>query len=59
MSGDASPRTALAWPETRWYAYCPHCDAQNEVDADACESGAAHEQTCSVCHKNFSYRNGT
>jgi hypothetical protein len=50
---------AFAWSETKWYAECAHCGAKNEVEADACMSGASHDQTCEVCRKRFSFRAST
>lgn len=59
MSETTESRTAFAWPETKWYAECPHCFAKNDVGSCDCLSGAEHEHTCEVCHKTFGFRAGT
>jgi len=59
MSETTVSGTAFAWSEKKWYAECPHCFAKNELDSGDCMSGAEHEDTCEVCHKNFGFRAGT
>lgn len=59
MNSNIETKIVLASSETKWTAECPHCFAQNEVDTDESLSGAASNHTCSVCHKEFTFRAGT
>lgn len=41
MASNLNDKEAFAYSVTKWYAECTHCGATNNMDPDACKSGAS------------------